>query len=221
MTAPAYRRSPVESISVEEILGRLESVRRNGEGRWMAKCPAHGDRTASLSVRTGDDGRILLHDFGGCSFTEIVGALDLRPEQLFPPRTGPWTPRRPRPDPDREARDLLQRLRHLRVPPPPERMRRELAFVGRVILGGTKALADVPAGFSSGSVKTFALRLLLEAAQALAKQGTPRRWFSVLALSRELDRAGQVGGHGPGYAKANRIFLWARLAVATARRDRG
>lgn len=42
--------------------------------RGMLRCPAHDDRRASLSWRLGADGRALLHDFGGCSFDEILAA---------------------------------------------------------------------------------------------------------------------------------------------------
>ncbi len=45
-------------VTVDQVLEQLEAVRRNGDGRWMASCPAHGDRSASLSVREGDDGRL-------------------------------------------------------------------------------------------------------------------------------------------------------------------
>ena len=35
----------------------LLNARRIGPGRWMAKCPGHPDRTPSLSIATGRDGR--------------------------------------------------------------------------------------------------------------------------------------------------------------------
>jgi len=69
-------------MTTEELLSCLESVRRSGRG-WMARCPAHADRTPSLSITAGDDGRILLHDFGGCPTAEIVKALGLAISDLF------------------------------------------------------------------------------------------------------------------------------------------
>jgi putative DNA primase/helicase len=60
------------------LLARLERVRRVREGAWMGRCPAHEDRTASLSVAVGRDGRILLHDFGGCATSAVLAALGLR-----------------------------------------------------------------------------------------------------------------------------------------------
>jgi hypothetical protein len=50
----------------------------------MAKCPGHGDRSASLSVREMDDGRILLHCFAGCDTAEVVAAVGVEIRDLFP-----------------------------------------------------------------------------------------------------------------------------------------
>ena len=47
---------------IELILSRLEKVSsNNGGGRYKALCPAHADRSPSLSICEGDDGRVLLH----------------------------------------------------------------------------------------------------------------------------------------------------------------
>ena len=68
------------------LLSRLNKVRRTGHGTWLACCPAHEDRSASLSVREADDGKILLHCFAGCSAHEVVAAAGLDLADLFPPR---------------------------------------------------------------------------------------------------------------------------------------
>jgi hypothetical protein len=73
-------------MSADILLQHLQKVKRTGQGRWMACCPAHEDRSASLSVRELDDGRILLHCFAGCTVHEVVGAVGLRIDDLFPPR---------------------------------------------------------------------------------------------------------------------------------------
>ena len=49
-------------------------------GKWSgnqgaACCPAHADRTPSLSLADGADGRLLLHCHAGCEFREILDAL--------------------------------------------------------------------------------------------------------------------------------------------------
>ena len=75
-------------MSADVILSQLEGVKRTGQGRWLAKCPSHEDRTASLSVRELEDGRILIHCFAGCSVHEIVSAVGMELSDLFPPREG-------------------------------------------------------------------------------------------------------------------------------------
>lgn len=62
--------------------------RRSGSG-WVAHCPAHKDKTPSLSIRE-SDGRILVHCFGGCTQPDVVMAL--RERGLWPERPRPtWT----------------------------------------------------------------------------------------------------------------------------------
>lgn len=67
-----------------DFLARLEGVRRTGQGRWIAKCPSHEDRSPSLSVRECDDGRTLLCCFAGCEAGEVAGALGFTLRDLFP-----------------------------------------------------------------------------------------------------------------------------------------
>lgn len=73
-------------MTVSALIDRLEGVKRTGPDRWLARCPAHDDRSASLSIRELDDGRVLAHCFAGCAVAEIVAAVDLRLDDLFPPR---------------------------------------------------------------------------------------------------------------------------------------
>jgi 5S rRNA maturation endonuclease (ribonuclease M5) len=72
--------------AVDRILGKLERVKRNEKG-WEARCPAHDDRVASLSIAGGDDGRVLLrcHAGTGCATEEIVAAIGLKMVDLFEP----------------------------------------------------------------------------------------------------------------------------------------
>jgi hypothetical protein len=69
------------------LVERLNSVRRTGEGRWVARCPSHDDRRPSLSVRELDDGRVLLHCFAGCNIHEVLTATGLTINDLFPERS--------------------------------------------------------------------------------------------------------------------------------------
>lgn len=72
-----------DSPELHNIMDRLENVRRGGRG-YTARCPAHGDRNNSLSISLGDDGRILIFCFAGCSAQEIVESLGLTLRDLFP-----------------------------------------------------------------------------------------------------------------------------------------
>jgi hypothetical protein len=71
---------------IEDILPRLDKVKRTGRGNWLARCPAHDDGGPSLTIRAEDDGRILVHCFAGCSFEEIKDAVGLGWEPWFPPK---------------------------------------------------------------------------------------------------------------------------------------
>lgn len=71
---------------VEYILDRLEGVRQSGRSH-MAKCPAHDDRSPSLRVSEGDDGRALVFCLAGCTTDDVLDAIGLSRADLFPPRT--------------------------------------------------------------------------------------------------------------------------------------
>lgn len=94
-------------MAVDQILSRLSKVRKTGKYTWLACCPAHNDRTPSLSVRALDDGRILVHCFSGCGAVDVVEALGLEITDLFPERLGEFQPvRQPF-----TAMDVLRALR--------------------------------------------------------------------------------------------------------------
>lgn len=73
-------------MSADLLLSKLDGVRRTGQDRWLARCPAHGDKHASLSIRETDSGATLVHCFAGCTVHEVVGAVGLELSDLFPPR---------------------------------------------------------------------------------------------------------------------------------------
>ena len=84
------------SATLDRVLDCFPDARRNGVG-FKCRCPSHDDKTPSLSVSEGDDGRVLIHCFGGCTFDELVAAIGLEPKDLFdqeggrgfnPPRNG-------------------------------------------------------------------------------------------------------------------------------------
>lgn len=71
---------------VDLVLSRLGGVKQT-PGGWMALCPAHEDGTPSLSVKVGDDGRVLLHCHAKCTTEAVVAAMGLKMGDLFPPRS--------------------------------------------------------------------------------------------------------------------------------------
>lgn len=110
MTGLAGRLQRGHGQPVENLLSRLEGVRKTGPDRWIALCPSHEDRRPSLSIRELPDGRVLLHDFAGCSATEITAAVGLPLSALFAKPIGNLPPLRPRERWDRG--DAWQLLAH-------------------------------------------------------------------------------------------------------------
>ncbi len=96
-------------MSADTLLSRLEKTRRTGSGTWLACCPAHADKSPSMTVRELEDGRVLLHCFAGCDVGAVLGALGLEFGDLYPPN--PVAQARPlrRPFP---AADVLEVLMH-------------------------------------------------------------------------------------------------------------
>jgi hypothetical protein len=71
-------------MHVDDLLARLEGV-TGDNGQWYAKCPAHDDRHASLSVALGRDGRILLscHKEPPCELEAIAHGVHVAVRDLF------------------------------------------------------------------------------------------------------------------------------------------
>ena len=69
-------------MNLDQILNRLDGVKNHGNGRFMAKCPSHEDKTASLGITEKDD-RILIHCFGGCETQWVLGGIGLQMSDLF------------------------------------------------------------------------------------------------------------------------------------------
>lgn len=82
-------------MSVETFLSALDKVKRNGKSQWVACCPAHDDKSPSMTIAETDDGRVLVHCFSGCSVEEILGAVGMDYGVLFPPKPESHTPRKP------------------------------------------------------------------------------------------------------------------------------
>lgn len=92
-------RGPLPQISLfigsdpmDLVVARLRSMGKkvvgNGNQR-VAQCPGHEDRSPSLSVGRGRDGRVLLCCHAGCKGDDILRALNLDWKDLFAPK--PWS----------------------------------------------------------------------------------------------------------------------------------
>ena len=69
-------------MDFDEVLAHFPHARRSGSG-WQARCPAHEDRTPSLTISEGDDGRTLVHCHAGCTVEDIAAAVGLTLRDLF------------------------------------------------------------------------------------------------------------------------------------------
>jgi hypothetical protein len=92
VTAPGGRGTAGGHVTAAALLDRLDGVRQTGPGRWIARCPAHEDRSPSLSIRELDDGRTLIHCFAQCDALDIVQAAGIALSDLMPERSGHHTP---------------------------------------------------------------------------------------------------------------------------------
>ena len=81
----------------DTLLHRLDGVRPTGQDQWVARCPAHEDKSPSLSIAEKDD-RVLIHCHAGCDVNEVVDAVGLNITDLFPPRQDRGKPVKRRPD---------------------------------------------------------------------------------------------------------------------------
>ncbi len=70
---------------IDHILSSLSKVSRAGSGKWMACCPAHDDRSPSLSITENEGGSILMHCFAGCRTEDVLKAIGLTMKDLVPP----------------------------------------------------------------------------------------------------------------------------------------
>src|SRR5271167_1682935 len=63
----------------ERLLEKI-GAKRSGSS-WMARCPAHEDRTASMSIDF-DNGKILFHCHAGCSQQSLLDKLQEKPIEV-------------------------------------------------------------------------------------------------------------------------------------------
>ena len=68
------RENPAETIRKLSGLDKFKRIKAN---EYVACCPAHDDRSPSLSITEASD-KVLVHCFSGCSQEEVLDALKSR-----------------------------------------------------------------------------------------------------------------------------------------------
>jgi hypothetical protein len=74
-------------MSIEKLLLNLDKVKRTSNNSWMACCPAHADKSPSLSIKDTGDGRLILKCFAGCETIDVLNAVGLDWDDVMPPKT--------------------------------------------------------------------------------------------------------------------------------------
>ena len=72
-------------LSLDDVLDRLDKVKRISHSRATARCPAHADKSPSMTITEGHT-CILIHCFAGCTYESILSAIGVDSEhgQYFP-----------------------------------------------------------------------------------------------------------------------------------------
>ncbi len=97
-------------MSFEALLDRLDGVKPTGPGRFMARCPAHADKSPSLGVKDCGDGFTVVNCLAGCETEDVLAAVGLSFNDLYPERIGSEHSYKP----ERQRFDARQVLRVLR-----------------------------------------------------------------------------------------------------------
>lgn len=81
-------------MSAHKIVERLDFCKQVREGQWIARCPAHDDKTPSLGIKDAGGGRTLINCHAGCGAIEILQAIGLDFGDLYPPTDQHFSARR-------------------------------------------------------------------------------------------------------------------------------
>ena len=69
---------------LDNLLSRLMKVKKTGNGSFIACCPAHQDKSPSITIREVEEGKLLIHCFAECSVENIIGAIGLDFSDIMP-----------------------------------------------------------------------------------------------------------------------------------------
>jgi len=93
-------------VDLADLAERLQAKRVGAQ--LMARCPAHEDKTASLSLSQGVDGRVLVKCHTGCATEDVLARLGLEMKDLYPSSDHP-RPVTALPPPREYAREDIRR----------------------------------------------------------------------------------------------------------------
>jgi len=70
---------------IDLLLSKLQGVKKiKGSDKWVALCPAHNDKTPSLSIRQLEDSRVLINCWSGCGAIDVLESIDMNFQHLMP-----------------------------------------------------------------------------------------------------------------------------------------
>jgi hypothetical protein len=76
--------SATSAAASAELIAQHFGARAAGTGRWIARCPVHPDKSPSLSIAAGRDGRVLVRCWVGCDLAAVLKSAGLSMSSLFP-----------------------------------------------------------------------------------------------------------------------------------------
>jgi len=94
------------------------NAKKTGRGKWIARCPAHPDRHASMTIQEGKTGVLLRCWSNGCNIRDIVESAGLTMANLFYAETRKLDPKalaemeRKRRKEEQAAREEARRVRY-------------------------------------------------------------------------------------------------------------
>lgn len=95
---------------IDVLLSRLDKVRSTGNRKWQARCPAHEDKSPSLSITEKDDGRILIHCHAQCGGAAVMEAIGLSLSDLFTDKLGEFMSKPHRSSDNRPAKPAFEAM---------------------------------------------------------------------------------------------------------------
>ena len=71
---------------INNLLNRLNKVKRTSNNQYIACCPAHEDKTPSLSITDKGDGKILINCYAGCGVEDVLDSIGMSFDDIMPPK---------------------------------------------------------------------------------------------------------------------------------------